>query len=261
MKYVPSDTFTMGQANLYNTVDGHVLGDAYPVHKVTLSAFYIDSTEVTQADFLNLMSYYPSVNVNQPQYAIDGATWYDAVLYCNTRSKLGGLDTVYTFSSISKTGNAPNGIRTTSLANCAIHYERTGYRLPTEAEWEYACRGGTRTSEYWGDAQDSAYIWATNNANGHTNQVAKKLPNAYKLYDMAGNVWEWTSTFTVQFTSDAQIDPVGPTTGTNGVQLRGAAWHEGYGDIQFYSACRHSERGLGGTSFNNVGFRVVLSER
>jgi formylglycine-generating enzyme required for sulfatase activity len=261
MKYLPSDTFTMGQANLYNTVDGHVLGDAYPVHKVTLSAYYVDSTEVTQGDFLDLMQYYPSVNLNKPQYAIDGAAWYDAALYCNARSKRDGLDTVYTFTSISKTGSPPNGIRTTNLPGCQTHYDRTGYRLPTEAEWEYACRGGTRTDEYWGNAADSLYMWTGNNAGGHTNEVARKLPNAYKLYDMAGNVWEWTNTFTVQYTSDAQTDPVGPLTGTNGVQLRGAAWHEYYGDKQFYSACRHSERQLGGTGFNNVGFRVVLSER
>jgi formylglycine-generating enzyme required for sulfatase activity len=261
MKYLPSDTFTMGQATLFNSVDGHVLGDAYPVHKVTLSAYYVDSTEVTQGDFLNLMSYYPSVNVNQPLYALDGASWYDAALYCNTRGKKEGLDTIYSYTAVTKTGNAPNGIRTTNLANCVTHYERTGYRLPTEAEWEYACRGGTRTSEYWGNAQDSLYIWASNNAGGHSNAVAKKLPNAYKLYDMSGNVWEWTNTYTIQYTADAQTDPVGPATGTNGVQLRGAAWHEAFGDIQFYSACRHSEGRLGGDFFNNVGFRAVLSER
>jgi formylglycine-generating enzyme required for sulfatase activity len=261
MKYLPSDTFTMGQAGLLNTVDGAPLGQAFPVHKVTLSAFYIDSTEVTQADFQDLMQYYPSVNLNKPQYAVDGASWYDAALYCNARSKRDGLDTVYAYTAVTRTGNAPNGIRTTNLTGCATHYDRTGYRLPTEAEWEYACRSGTRTSKYWGNAQDSLYIWASNNAGGHTNAVAKKLPNAYKLYDMAGNTWEWTNTFTVQYTGDAQTDPVGPLTGTSGVQLRGAAWHEGYGDVQFYSACRHSEGRLGGTFYDNVGFRVVLSER
>jgi formylglycine-generating enzyme required for sulfatase activity len=256
MKYLPSDTFTMGQAGLYNTVDGHVLGDAFPVHKVALSAFYVDSTEVTQADYENIMKVDPTYNAGHPAYAVDGTTWYDAVLYCNARGKKEGLDTVYTYTAV--TGTTP-GKATSNLANCSIHYDKPGYRLPTEAEWEYACRGGTRTNVYWGTAPDSLYEWASNNAGGHTNTVAKKLPNAYKLFDMAGNVWEWTSTFTVQYTSDAQTDPLGPVTGTNGVQLRGAAWHEGYGDAQFYSACRHSERGLG-NSYNNVGFRVLLSE-
>jgi formylglycine-generating enzyme required for sulfatase activity len=262
MKYLPSDTFTMGQAGLNNSVDKPTeIGNAFPVHKVTLSAYYIDSTEVTQADFQDLMQYCPTANPNQPRYAIDNASWYDAARYCNARSKKEQLDTVYSYSSAVTSGNPPNAFHATNLNGCVIHYEKTGYRLPTEAEWEYACRGGTRTDEYWGNAADSLYLWTGNNAGGHTNEVARKLPNAYKLYDMAGNVWEWTNTYTVQYTSDAQTDPVGPLTGTNGVQLRGAAWHEYYGDKQFYSACRHSERQLGGTGFNNVGFRVVLPER
>jgi formylglycine-generating enzyme required for sulfatase activity len=256
MKYLPADTFTMGQAGLNNSVDQAPLGQAYPVHKVTLSAFYIDSTEVTQADYENIMKVDPTFNTGHPAYAVDGTTWYDAQLYCNARSKKEGLDTVYTFTAISGTP----GKATSNLANYSIHYDRIGYRLPSEAEWEYASYGGTRSNGYWGNAPESLYIWAGNNAGGHTNEVAKKLPNAYKLYDMAGNVWEWTSTFTAQYTGDSEIDPDGPVSGTSGVQLRGAAWHESFGDVQFYSACRHTEAGLG-NSYNNVGFRVVLSER
>jgi formylglycine-generating enzyme required for sulfatase activity len=256
MKYLPADTFTMGQAGLNNSVDQAPLGQAYPVHKVTLSAFYIDSTEVTQADYENIMKVDPTYNAGHPAYAVDGTTWYDALLYCNARSKKEGLDTVYTFTAISGTP----GKATSNLANYSIHYDKSGYRLPTEAEWEYACYGGTRTDGYWGNAPESLYIWAGNNAGGHTNEVARKLPNAYHLYDMAGNVWEWTTTFTVQYAGDAETDPDGPVSGTNGVQLRGAAWHESFGDVQFYSACRHTEAGLG-NSYNNVGFRVVLSER
>jgi formylglycine-generating enzyme required for sulfatase activity len=261
MKYLPSDTFTMGQAGLTNSVDGSPLGDAFPVHKVTLSAYYVDSTEVSEADFLDLTQFCPTANPGHSQYAIDAASWYDAALYCNARSKREGLDTVYSYTSATTTGTPPNSFHATNLVGCTTHYEKAGYRLPTDAEWEYACRGGTRTSGYWGNAPESLYIWASNNAGGHTNEVAKKLPNAYHLYDMAGNTWEWTNTYTVQYTGDPEVDPVGPLTGTNGVQLRGAAWHEAYGDAEFYSACRHSEGRLGGTTFNNVGFRVVLPDR
>lgn len=261
MKYLPVDTFTMGQAGLNNSVDQAPLGQAYPVHKVTLSAYYIDSTEVTEADFQDLMQYCPTANPGHVRYAIDAASWYDAALYCNARSKREKLDTMYSYTSAALSGTMPNAFHATNLAGCTIHYERAGYRMATEAEWEYACRGKTRTNTYWGTAPDSLYQWAGNNAGGHTNEVARKLPNAFKLYDMAGNVWEWCNDFTVQFTSAPQTDPVGPLTGTNGVQLRGAAWHENYGDVQFYSACRHAESRLGGTFYNNVGFRVVLSER
>jgi len=261
MKYLPADTFTMGQAGLNNSNDQVPFGQAYPVHKVTLSAYYIDSTEVTEADFLDIMQYCPTANPGHVRYAIDAASWYDAVLYCNARSKREKLDTIYSYTSAASSGTMPNAFHCTNIVGCVVHYDKTGYRLPTEAEWEYACRGGTHTNTYWGNSPDSLYEWAGNNANGHTNEVARKLPNAYKLYDMEGNVWEWCNTFTVQFTSTAEIDPVGPAIGTNGAQLRGAAWHENYGDVQFYSACRHAESRLGGTSFNNVGFRVVLSER
>ncbi len=250
------DTFTMGQDGLTNSVDGSPLGDAFPKHKVTLSAFYIDSTEVTQGDYFSLVHVNLPYNTAHSQYARDSVSWYNALLFCNARSKKEGLDTVYAYSSITGTAGLENAV----LNNLVIHYEKAGYRLPTEAEWEYACFGSTRTNGYWGNAPESLYVWSGNNSGGHTNQVAKKLPNAYKLYDMAGNVWEWTSTFTAQYTSAAQVDPTGPATGSSGVQLRGAAWHESFGDPQFYSACRHSE-GRFSTMFNNVGFRVVLSER
>ena len=257
MKYLPSDTFTMGQNGL--VCNG---GTAGPEHKVTLSALYIDSTEITEADYQDLIGNTPSYYPGHPTVAEDGCSWYDDVLYCNARSKREGLDTFYTFTGISRGTDRPGIVYTTNLTNCASHWERNGYRLPTEAEWEYAYRGKTTTNTYWNNSKDTLYVWCSDNTGGvssHTQEVAKKIPNAFHLYDMGGNEWEWTNDFNGDYSSAAQVDPHGPATGTAG-QLRGAAYHEPLGSTQFYSAYRNGESRRG-ASFPNAGFRVVISDR
>jgi formylglycine-generating enzyme required for sulfatase activity len=242
MKYIYGGTFDMGMA-----------GIAEPVHKVTLSPFYIDSTEVTQADYKALIGSDPSQYANHPLNPVEEVTMFDIVLYCNERSKREGRDTVYTYTA--KTGTPQIGLQ--NLDNFVIYYDRAGYRLPTEAEWEYACRAGSGTKFYWGDVPSLDYCWAQNNAGGHTNQVATKKANAWGLYDMIGNDWEYCTDLDTVYTSASQTDPVGAATGWRR-QLRGGAWHEAYDHPWMYCANRHSE--VPTCRDNNVGFRCVFPD-
>jgi len=114
-----------------------------------------------------------------------------------------------------------------------IDFTKNGYRLPTEAEWEYACRAGTTTLYYWGNstATDTInrYAWWKLNAQEQTHPVAQKLPNAWGLYDMVGNVWEWVhyghGGITPAYSAEPQTDPTGPSEQGRYRMLRGGGWN------------------------------------
>ena len=242
MKYLMGGLFDMGQT-----------GIAEPAHSVTLSPFYIDSTEVTQADYKAVLGVDPSQYANHPQNPVEEETWFDAVLYCNARGKKEVRDTVYSYTSIS--GTPGNGCQ--NLGGVTIHYDRAGYRLPTEAEWEYACRAGSRTNFYWGNNPDTGYCWTSDNSGWHSNIVATKRPNAWGLYDMSGNCWEWCGDLDGPYSSAAQTDPIGAASGTNRM-LRGGAFHESWTDTRLYSAKRNPDTPT--VRDNNVGFRCVFPD-
>jgi formylglycine-generating enzyme required for sulfatase activity len=162
---------------------------------------------------------------------VNAVLWFEAALYCNARSNRDGLDTVYSYDSAS--------IGTYGLAGLAIDLTKNGYRLPTEAEWEYACRAGSTTDYYWGRnyppttrddtlAIDSNAIWSGGILGGHYNdwqRAAGKKPNAFGLYDMIGNAMEWCNDVYDPYDSAAQTDPTGPSSGSFRV-LRGGAWYD-----------------------------------
>ncbi len=177
LKLIPAGNYIMGAV----PEDPYQEGDEVPVHSVTFTkAWYIDSTKVTQEDYQGLMGVNPSVYTSSTLNPVDNVTWYDALLYCNARSKRDGWDTVYGYTSV--TGAPGNG--STNLGNLVMNLAKSGYRLPSEALWEYACRAGTRFTYYWSDDASVAgtYAWV-----GQTtaHPVATKLPNAWKLYDDA----------------------------------------------------------------------------
>ena len=176
-------------------------------------------------------------------------SWFDAVRFCNASSKLSGLDTVYN--------------TTTWTADLT----KSGYRLPTEAQWEYACRAGSTTEYWWGPDTNGlgARTWWTYNSVDGTQPVATKLANAYGLYDMTGNVWQWCNDWYGAYTAGAATDPTGASTGTCRV-LRGGSWDLDCGAVNggcyeyvgnhFRSAFRTANYPLDGDE--GIGFRVVL---
>jgi formylglycine-generating enzyme required for sulfatase activity len=227
--------FDMGQPNdtIWGRIDGQPTSEnEQPIHTVTFTHdYWIDTSEVCQGEFDSLMKQYPKYSNgfetthgkgnNYPVYAV---TWDDAVLFCNARSKRDGFDTVYSYSQI--TGYSGSKCE---LKNVKSNLTANGYHLPTEAQWEYACRGGTVTDYYWGKNlddylsevpsseissyavwNDNSYILGLGSPLFGTHQVAGKKPNNYGLYDMAGNVSEWCHDLNSNYTSEVASDPSGP---------------------------------------------------
>jgi formylglycine-generating enzyme required for sulfatase activity len=243
MVKIPADSFMMGSNE----------GFKKPIHKVTLDAFYMDTTEVTQAEYKELMRVNPSKFKGNSNRPVETITWYDAVLYCNARSKRDGLESVYQYTRV--IGKAGNGCK--GLENLVIDFNKNGYRLPTEAEWEYACRAGTTTQYYWGDLMDGDYARWFKNSNGTTQPVGTKKPNAWGLYDMSGNVWEWCHDWynRTYYASSPEKNPPGPNSGVRRV-LRGGSWGSGDG-CYLLSAGRSN--GLPDLRGDGSGFRCVVA--
>jgi formylglycine-generating enzyme required for sulfatase activity len=132
------------------------------------------------------------------------------------------------------------------------------YRLPTEAEWEYAARAGTTGAYSFGDDADTLgrYAWYRDNSGGKTHPVGQKEPNAWGLYDMHGNVWEWVQDWYGRYSSSSVTDPVGPSSGSPRV-YRGGGW--GFVAEYCRSACRLYD--APDFSRNGLGFRLTLSSR
>lgn len=220
--YIEAGTFIMGTNNA-------APGEG-PAHEVTLTQdFEIGQTEVTQAQWYALMKndsrtwlHNPSYTKNCPQCPVDMVAWIDVVEFIK---KLNALNDGY------------------------------NYRLPTEAEWEYACRAGTTTT--WSFGNDAKlldqYAWQYDSQTGKNRPVATKKPNPWGLYDMHGNVAEWVQDYWSRFTKDAVTDPTGPATGSDprfdhlsSRVIRGAF-------TESYSRSTY----LAGERVSRFGFRVV----
>ena len=207
MKDIPAGTFSMGETGLPQAL-------AEPVHQVSIIAFSMQETPVTQEQYLVVMGQNPSYSIGDLTRPVESVTWHDAVRYCNSLSKLSGLDTCYSYASA-------------DASDAVCDFTKRGYRLPTEAEWEYACRAGTSTTYWWGSdtAGFSQHVYyPTYNSGTTTTSVASTLPNAFGLYDMQGNGWKWCNDWfsLTYYASSPAADPRGPATGVNRV-LRGGA--------------------------------------
>ncbi len=243
MVSIPAGSFQMGDADY-----------ATPIHQVTLSAFKMGSTEVTQELYEDIMGVNPSAFDSGASWPVENVTWFVMVLFCNALSKVASKDTVYTYTGIS--GNP--GDSCSDLAGISYDTSKSGYRLPTEAEWEYACRAGSTTKWYWSDtwsATADQYSWNSQNSNSMTHIVGGKTANAWGLYDMAGNVWEWVNDWYGSYGSAAQTNPTGAVGGSNRV-LRGGSYFNGYGSgFNLRSGYRYDYDPY--YRFNGIGFRVA----
>ncbi|MCF7913285.1 MAG: SUMF1/EgtB/PvdO family nonheme iron enzyme [Candidatus Cloacimonetes bacterium] len=235
MIFVEGGTFEMGDH--FNEGDS----DELPVHDVTLSSFFIGQYEVTQGEYEAVTGDTPShdygVGDNYPVYYV---TWYDAVEYCNTLSEQEGLTPCY------------------DLSDWSCDFSADGYRLPTEAEWEYAARGGINWEDnykYSGTTDNLGdYAVYSSNDQGHSDLVGSKLPNQLDIYDMSGNVWEWCNDWysSSYYGTSQDNNPTGPDIGSRQV-LRGGYWSSN--DIY----CRVANRGnpYPGGSDPDMGFRIL----
>ncbi len=262
MVLIPAGSFQMG-----DPIDG--ISDAMPVHTVTLSAFSLDKYEVTKALWDGVYTW-----ATVHGYSFDGAgsgtaanhpvqtvTWYDVVKWLNARSEKEGRTPVY-YTDAGQTAIYRTG--RVAVAAGAVKWSAKGYRLPTEAEWEYAARGGTTTRFYTGDciSTDQANFggspWAgcpAGQNRGGTTAVGSFAANPWGLYDMAGNVWEWTWDFYGNYSSSAATNPRGNDSGMGRV-LRGGNRDSGAGGLR--SAIRVSTPPSDWSV--NVGFRSALSQ-
>jgi formylglycine-generating enzyme required for sulfatase activity len=176
-----------------------------PQHQVTVSSFYIAKFPVTQTEYQEIIGRNPSHNKG-PALPVEQVNWFEAVEYCNKLSEKEGLTPVYTVN-----GN-----------NVTWNIEADGYRLPTEAEWEYACRAGTQTPYNNGTSADEAG-WHIGNSSARTHPVGEKQSNAWGLYDMLGNVLEWCWDWLGNYSTEENNNPIGPASGTSRV-YRGGCW-------------------------------------
>ena len=227
---IEGGTFTMGSpAN----EQGRTSSEG-PQHQVTVGSFFMSKFPVTQAEYQEIMGKNPSHFIG-PAQPVEQVNWFEAVEYCNKRSEKEGLTPAYDISRGAVTWNR----------------DANGYRLPTEAEWEYACRAGTQTPFCGGTSADEVG-WHVGNSQTRTHPVGEKQPNAWGLYDMHGNVLEWCWDWFGGYSSEANNNPIGPASGTSRV-YRGGCWS--FQAYQTRSAYRFGNN-PNMRSFI-IGFRVV----
>jgi formylglycine-generating enzyme required for sulfatase activity len=262
---IPAGEFQMGQN-----------GIATPVHAVNVSAFYMGKYEVTKEEWdavrawglANGYSDLPAGGGKAANHPVHSINWYDMVKWCNARSQKEGLSPCYTVSgAVYKTGQ--------SAPDC--NWSTNGYRLPTEAEWEKAARGGmsgklfpwstdTITHSQANYSSSSSYAYDVSQTRGnhptyavggepYSSPVGSFSPNGYGLYDMAGNMWEWCWDWWGSYAADAQTDPRGPASGSYRV-FRGGGWYS----LADYGRCAYRNYSDPPYAYDSYGFRLARGQ-
>jgi formylglycine-generating enzyme required for sulfatase activity len=231
MVLVNGGTFRMGNHNGES--------DEKPVHSVTVNSFYMGITEVTQKEWIAIMGKNPS-HFKGDNLPVEQVSWLDAVDFCNKLSQKEGLTPAYRISG----------------KDVVCDFTANGYRLPTEAEWEYAAGEGKDPAvyDYSGGSNADSVGWYAGNSNKTTHPVGTKAANSLGLYDMSGNVWEWCWDWNGSYNSESTSNPHGASSGAYRIE-RGGGW--GSEAKYLRSTYRHglapSRKG------SNLGFRLVRS--
>ena len=227
MATVKGGSFMMGAQSKSSSQDNYdkaAYDDERPVHQVTVSDFYMSKTLVTQYLWYVVMGSYPNISSNY------------------------GLGEDYPVYNVSYTQCQQFITKLNSITG-------RKFRMPTEAEWEYAARGGKNSEKttYSGGSTIGTVGWYSQNSSGKTHPVAQKQPNELNIYDMSGNLWEWCSDWYGNYSSTSQTNPTGPTSGSSRA-IRGGGYSDNASD------CRVSVRSSANPSsaFNTVGLRLVM---
>jgi formylglycine-generating enzyme required for sulfatase activity len=257
---IPAGTFIMGSPESEPNRESDETQ-----HSVTLSAFSMSKYQVTQAQYQAVIGASEDrttetygKGANYPIYYVN---WYDAIVFCNKLSMMENLNPVYIIGGSTDPAvwiaNNGGSIPTSGNAtwNAAVmDKSKNGYRLPTEAEWEYACRAGTTTAYNTGATISDNTGWYSGNSGSKTHEVGLKSANAWGLYDMHGNVYEWCwDWYKADITTD-NTNPTGAVTGSNRVE-RGGCWN--YDAQNLRSAFRYYIYPF--IRVYNIGFRLVRS--
>lgn len=211
MVELPGGTFLMGSPDS----DREAFDNEKPQHQVTIAAFAISRYPITRQLYREIVGAAPEQwerNKGEQNLPANYVSWFDAARFCNALSTQVGLSPCYRIDG----------------DNVEWNRQAEGYRLPTEVEWEYACRAGATSKRFFGDDPHELgdYAWFSDNSGGRVHPVGEKKPNPWDLHDMIGNVWEWCWDWFADYLSNATqtiADPTGPEHGNSRV-LRGGSW-------------------------------------
>jgi sulfatase modifying factor 1 len=230
--------------------------DERPIQEVELDTFLICKTQVTQKLWNLVLGTTPS-NFHGYELPVEHINWFDCIEFCNKLSTMADLEPCYTIDK--ETKNA-GGLSKTDPSRWIItcNWNANGYRLPTEAEWEYSAKGGKNSNfyNYSGGEAEGPVAWHKNNSQYKTQNVGQKKPNELGLHDMSGNVWEWCWDWHTAYQETLLKNPRGPETG-NYRTLRGGSWADNLNYQRVASRGKESPNG----KYSSIGMRLVRNSR
>lgn len=238
----------------------HVPGGTFynGISNVTVSSFYMDKYETTQAEYEAVMGVNPSYSPSVTNGPVEQVSWYNAIEYSNRRSMAEGLTPCYSYSSYgTDPGEWPAGWNSynNNHSNVSCNWTANGYRLPTEMEWMFAAKGGNQSHGYTYSGSNTIgdVAWYYSNSDSRTHTVGTKAANELGIFDMSGNVWEWNwDIYGNNYPSGSQTNPTGANSGSVRV-LRGGSWY----NSADYCTVSYRADTVATVSDSDIGFRCV----